>query len=258
MSSEKQKLLFLPDENWSWNEMTLWKFLSEGNFPRDGDDETKSWSNFFTENSADLHLISEGIYKEACFDSCKPCIVYPPINQVFRAFIPLSKIKVVVVGQDPYHNGSAVGLCFSVKPGNKINPSLRSIYTELENEGFEVVKNGDLTHWARQGCAMFNTALTVEKGNAGVHTHVWYTFMEKVIRYISTNTENVAWLLMGKHALELENVIDSSKHKLFITSHPMPLSAYKSFRGNPAFMGSNVFLNINKYLAENRKKPIKW
>uniref|UniRef100_A0A6C0ELU8 Uracil-DNA glycosylase-like domain-containing protein n=1 Tax=viral metagenome TaxID=1070528 RepID=A0A6C0ELU8_9ZZZZ len=240
------KLEFIENEKWSWKDMDLWAFLAEGNYPR-------SWKSFFIEHSQDLYLISEQIKKEA-----NGATIYPPINQVFRAFIPLEKIKVVILGQDPYHNGSAVGLCFSVKPGNDINPSLRSIYTELKKEGYTPKENGDLTHWNEQGCVMLNTALTVEKGCPEVHLAFWYEFIKEVIKYINLHCRNVAWLLMGAKALAFKPYVDSSHHQTFITSHPMPLSAYKGFRGYDAFIGSNVFRNINSFLKDKEKKPIEW
>lgn len=232
--------IILYSESWSWDKHTLWQYLSEGNFPR----SCPQWKEFFIRQSQHLYNISNSI---------SPGPVYPPLERVFRAFIPMNKIKVVIIGQDPYHNGSAVGLCFSVKHGNKINPSLRSIYKELELEGFKPQKNGDLSHWADQGCMMINTALTVKKGQPESHLDIWRQFTIDVIKEISTRRENIAWLIMGSKALEFKKYI-SSDHKLFITSHPMPLSAYKGFRGYPAFINSNVFQNINQFLGN----PIEW
>ena len=187
----------------------------------------------------------------------KTSTIYPEINKVFRAFIPLDKIKVVILGQDPYHNGSAVGLCFSVLPGNKVNPSLKNIYTELKNEGYSPVENGILTHWAKN-CCMLNTALTVRKGEADSHTHIWFDFSEKVIKYISDNTKNTVWLLMGSKALEFNPLIDEEKHTVFVTSHPSPFSAHRGFRYYPSFLGSNVFTQINDYLQAYHNMTIKW
>lgn len=237
-------------EEYSWKKMDLWRFLEEGNFPR----LCKEWEKFFISESQKLYDISNSIKDES-----QNCTIYPPINLVFRAFIPMDKIKVVIIGQDPYHNGSAVGLCFSVKNGNSINPSLRTIYKELKNEGYNTKEDGDLTHWAEQGCMMLNTALTVEKGCPEIHLGIWYEFTEKVISYVSKKCENVAFLLMGSKALKFKELIESNKgHRTFITSHPMPLSAYKGFRGHDAFIGSNVFNVINQFLIENGKTAIKW
>lgn len=242
------KIIIL-NEKWSWDNMTLWQFLQEGNYPR----LCKEWNVFFNQHSSDLYKISQKIKEES-----QGATIYPPIHQVFRAFIPMEKIKVVILGQDPYHNGSAVGLCFSVKPGNHINPSLRTIYKELNNEGYTPEQNGDLTHWSEQGCMMINTALTVEKGCPEVHLGFWYDFIEQVIQHVSVQTKNVAWLLMGSKACEFEPIIRNNGHKIFITSHPMPLSAYKSFRQYPAFIGSNVFRQINTFIEQNNNKPICW
>lgn len=245
------KIQFL-NEEWSWKNMSLWEYLEEGNYPR----MSNGWSSFFISHSQELYRISEEIKTEA-----HGATIYPPIHQVFRAFIPMEKIKVVIIGQDPYHNGSAVGLCFSVKPGNKINPSLRSIYKELKDEGYNPTENGDLIHWADQGCMMLNTALTVEKGCPEVHLAFWYEFTEMVIREVATYCKNVAWLLMGSKALAFKDCINQTHdvgHEIFITSHPMPLSAYKGFRGHSAFMGSGVFRQINTFLAKKGRNPIKW
>lgn len=234
------------DEKWSWKNTTLYEFLQGGNYPQ----SDPKWKAFFEANMDDLKKISQEITEEA-----QGATIYPPIYQTFRAFLPLEKVRVVILGQDPYHNGSAIGLCFSVKPGNAINQSLRSIYKELEDEGFPVTRNGDLTHWEKQGCMLLNTALTVERSNAGAHVGIWYDFMEKVIQYIDQNTKGVAWLLMGKKALVFSPNITGKK---FITSHPMPLSAGKSTKGSPAFFGSDVFKGINKYLVSKQKKPVEW
>mgnify|MGYP001605072054 CR=1 FL=1 len=230
------------DEEWSWKNTTLFEFLKE-NYPR-------YWKEFFIEHSKELYNISEKIEENKT-------IIYPEINQVFRAFINIEKIKVVILGQDPYHNGSAVGLCFSVKIGNEINPSLRSIYKELENENFEVKANGDLSHWAKQGCMMLNTALTVEKGMPDdIHIGFWYDFIKDVIIYLG-NRKDIAWLLMGSKAEHFAQYIEKNNN-IFITSHPMPLSAYKSFRGHDAFIKSNVFTKINSFLKSKNKSPIFW
>lgn len=245
---QSQPKLQFPDQSYDWKTLTLWDFLHAGHYPR-------SWSEFFLRYDVqkDLYNISLAIDS----DAKEGFTIYPPINKVFRAFLPLDKIKVVVLGMDPYHNGSAVGYCFSVLPGNDINPSLRSIYKELKNEGYERKVDGVLTHWADQGCVMLNTALTVIKREAGSHTHVWYKFSKKVIQYIVENTQNVAWLLMGKDALDFLPLITGDHHPI-VTSHPMPLAAGRKLRGYDAFWGSNAFRRINDYLEQNGKKPIDW
>lgn len=245
----------LVDKSYDWNDMTLWEYLNEGNIP-------STWIDFFLQDDVqvDLFHISEELKKEV---STRGITIFPAINNIFRSFIPLEKIKVIILGQDPYFSGtditncSAVGYCFSVRPGNKINPSLRNIYQELENEGFSPTKNGVITHWADQGCVLLNTAITVAKGQADSHTHIWYEFSKKVIKYIVENVDFAVWFLMGGKALKFKSLI-SKNHSVVVTSHPSPLSAYRGFQNYPSFLGSNAFQNINKILKKNNRKPIKW
>lgn len=233
----------LLDEEWSWDNVDLWNMVSEGNYPK----RCPLWKKFFESNFEILKKISDLVKNDG--------ILYPPPNQVFRSFIDMDKIKVVLLGQDPYHNGSAVGLCFSVKYGNSLNPSLRNIYKELENCGYNPKKNGDLTHWAKQGCMMLNTALTVKKGEPDSHTKIWAEFTKRVISYISENTEKVAWIILGGKAFSFTKLVSEKRgHKFFISSHPSPFSANNSFREYPAFLGSDVFKNLNRFL----EKEINW
>ena len=239
------------DEEWSWKTMTLWDYLCEGNYP-------SKWQDFFLREDIqkDLKEISEKIVDES-----KDCTLYPPIEKVFRAYmLPLEKIRVIVIGQDPYASpGSAVGICFSIPPGSPTNPSLRNIYNELESEGYTPNQNGSLLPWVAQGCFMINSSLTVEKGNPECHVHIWYNFTEKVLKHISSSTKNVAWLLMGAKALAFKNCIDEKKgHKTFVTSHPSPLSAYKGFRDYPAFVGSGMFRQVNDFLEKSGREKILW
>jgi len=241
------------DEEWSWKNMTLQQFVQEGNVP-------SSWQDFF--NRPDIQAlikeISEYLQKEEG-------VIYPVINKVFRAFtLPLSEIKVVILGQDPYHNGNAVGLCFSVPNGQKINPSLQNIFTELKDEGYSPELTGDISYWHKQGCLMLNTALTVLRGCADSHTTIWNKFTHKVIEEVANKTKNVAWLLMGAKALEFKKYANPIfGHQVFATSHPSPFSAYKSFQNIPAFIGSGIFKKINTFLTEkegskSQKQAIKW
>lgn len=231
------------DEEWSWQNMSLWDYVSEGNLP-------KTWINFFGGEDIKeiLRKVSEDISNES-----KGCVIYPPPNRIFRAFkLPLDKIKVVIIGQDPYTCGNAVGICFSVPQGAKVNPSLVNIYNELESEGFSPKRTGSLLSWVYQGCIMLNTALTVEKDNPESHLKFWYPFAEQVLDYISKNTKNVAWLLMGKHAAAFKGCADINGHKAFITSHPSPLSAYRPYQSYPAFIGSGIFKQINEFLGDKK------
>ena len=238
------------DERWS--DISLSILIKERTFPA-------RWNSFFSRPDVYKKLVE--IANEIENES-KGCIVYPSADKIFRAFyLPLEKIKVVIIGQDPYHDGNAVGICFSVPPGKKINPSLLNIYTELESEGYKPKRNGDLSHWLNQGCLMLNTALTVEKANPEAHLKFWYPFSELLLDYVAKSTHNVAWLLMGKPASEFKNFAEINGHKAFITSHPSPLSAYRPFRTYPAFIGSGVFKKINEFLHESAhdfREEIEW
>eukprot|EP01130_Rhizamoeba_saxonica_P015493 TRINITY_DN6966_c0_g1_i3.p1 TRINITY_DN6966_c0_g1~~TRINITY_DN6966_c0_g1_i3.p1 ORF type:complete len:492 (-),score=95.25 TRINITY_DN6966_c0_g1_i3:47-1522(-) len=184
-------------------------------------------------------------------------IIYPPSNEVFTAFnvCPFDQIKVVIFGQDPYHGpNQAHGLCFSVKPGNKIPPSLRNIYKELEHQipGFESPSHGYLLEWAKQGVFMINDVLTVEHKKANSHKGKgWEKFTEAAIKAINEHLSNVVFLLWGRSAGRKEKWIDSSKHLVLKSGHPSPLSV-KHFRGN------GHFISTNEYLANSGKDPIIW
>lgn len=176
--------------------------------------------------------------------------IYPEIHNIFKAFIPLEKIKVVILGQDPYHDGNAVGLCFSIYPKTKLNPSLRNIYNELEKEGYKINRNGNLSHWAKQGCFMLNTSLTVAKGLPNSHTDYWYKFTQKVIENICRR-DNICWMLLGKNAINFKHNITNNTHFIFCTSHPSPFSANRNISNDiPAFLGSNIFNRVNEKLLE--------
>lgn len=239
---------------WSWKNMTLSEYIHEGNYPR----LCNKWANFFEKHIELLENISDKLEDEK--DEKDNYVIYPEINHVFRAFIPCGKISVVIIGQDPYHNGSAVGLCFSVKGGNKLNPSVKNIYQELTNEGYTIDMTGNLTHWACQGCFMLNTALTVPKGLPEEHLYIWHEFTKETISFVVKNSKNLIWLLMGSKAAVFHDLIKSSEneHEILITSHPSPYSANKKFREFPAFLGSNIFKKTNELLGKFGKKQIKW
>ena len=229
------------DEEWSWKTLSLWKYLEEGNIP-------SHWQEFFFQDKVQQKLqeISKHLEEEK-----KTSIIYPPINRVFRAFfLNPKKIRVVILGQDPYHNGNAVGLCFSVPTKAGMNPSLVNIYNELESEGYVPKRDGNLQKWADQGVFLINTALTVNKGDAGSHTKYWYSFTEMLVSYLCES--NIVWLLMGKDAIEFSPLI--KKGKTVSSSHPSPLSAHRPYREHPAFIGSGVFRKVNDFL----EKKIIW
>ena len=232
------------EKHYSWQDITLWDFIEEGNSP-------KSWLQFFIDNQDILYSVSKKLQEEG--GDC----IYPSINHVFRAFIPLDKIRVVILGQDPYHNGSAVGYCFSVLPGNSINPSLKNIYKELKSEGYDVKEDGILTHWADQGCFMLNTALTVQKGCPDSHTSIWYDFTEKAIKYVADNCKNIIWLLMGSKAHSFKCFVPK-EHLTICTSHPSPFSAHRHSNDIPAFLSSGAFMKINIHLKKCGYKQINW
>ena len=183
--------------------------------------------------------------------------IFPPYNLIFNAFnlTKLEKIKVVIIGQDPYHGtGQANGLCFSVSNRQEAPPSLRNIFKELKDDmNINTPNSGSLKHWAKEGVFLLNTILTVESGKANSHKGVgWETFTESVIKLISLKMNNIVFLLWGKHAHDKEKLINSNKHLILKASHPSPLSSYRSF------FGCKHFSKTNKYLVDNGKKGIMW
>jgi len=175
--------------------------------------------------------------------------IYPARSLYFNALqlTPLENVKVVILGQDPYHGeGQAHGLSFSVPDGVKVPPSLRNIYKELSTsiDGFEIPESGNLTHWAEQGVLLLNAVLTVEKSNAGSHAKKgWETFTDNVIQHINDNQNDVIFLLWGSYAHKKGQLIDTEKHTLLKAAHPSPLSAYRGFFGCDHFNEVNSILN---------------
>ena len=182
---------------------------------------------------------------------------YPPGGKIFNAFntTPFSAVKVVLLGQDPYHEpGQAHGLCFSVNAGVQIPPSLRNIFTEIQNElGVAPPPSGDLTRWARQGVLLLNATLTVRRGLAGSHQgHGWEQFTDAVIRTLATQREHLVFLLWGAYAGKKADFIDAQRHLVLRSPHPSPLSAHRGFFGN------NHFRLCNEYLQAHGMAPIQW
>ena len=184
---------------------------------------------------------------------------YPDSSDIFRCFYvtPFNNINVVILGQDPYHNGSATGLCFDVKLGNPLNPSLQNIYKELENEGFYPTKDGNLESWCKQGVLLLNTALTVLDGSPESHIELWSSFSKKVIQKLSEK-DFIVWILLGKKASEWKEFITNKNHIILETTHPSPFSALKSSSKQVAFIGSNIFKNANKELYKKGLDKISW
>ena len=180
--------------------------------------------------------------------------IYPPKEQVFRVFdLPLEDIKVVILGQDPYHNpNQACGLSFSVNDDVPLPKSLINIYKELHDDlGIIPAKTGNLESWFKQGIFLLNAVLTVEKNSPASHSKMgWEDFTDYIIEKISEENENVVFVLWGAYARSKNKLIDPSKHKIIESAHPSPLSAYRSF------FGSKVFSQINNYLAENDRETI--
>lgn len=187
----------------------------------------------------------------------KTKLIYPKLENIFNAFelTSLKEIKVVVLGQDPYHGkGQAHGLSFSVPKGVKTPPSLKNIFKEYHNDlNYFIPENGDLTHWAKQGVLLLNATLSVEAGKAGSHQKKgWEQFTDEVISKISKEKEHIVFILWGSYAQKKKLLIDQRKHLILTAPHPSPLSAYRGF------FGSKPFSTANKYLIKNRKKPIDW
>lgn len=180
---------------------------------------------------------------------------FPPMNEVFNAFrlTPFHQVKVVIVGQDPYHNDhEAMGLCFSVPKGVIIPPSLVNIFTELRNDlGYEIPKNGDLTHWAKEGVLLLNTIMTVRKNQPLSHKDFgWLTFTDEVISILNQKKEPLVFVLWGSHARSKKSLLTNPQHLVIENVHPSPLSSYRGF------FGSKPFSQINQYLVKNHLKPI--
>lgn len=183
--------------------------------------------------------------------------IFPSSENIFWAFeqCPFEKVKIVIIGQDPYHKqGQAHGLCFSVPVGTKIPPSLANIYKEIENDlGEQMPNSGDLTSWAKQGVLLLNATLTVEAHKAGSHQkRGWEEFTDNVIKKLSTEKENLVFLLWGAYAQNKAELIDASRHLILKAPHPSPLSAHRGFFGSKHFSKTNLFLK-SKGIAE-----IKW
>jgi len=191
-------------------------------------------------------------------DEYKKSTVYPPAKFIFNAFelTPFDKVKVVILGQDPYHGeNQANGLAFSVNDGVQMPPSLVNIYKEIEKDLGQksINKNGNLENWAKQGVLMLNATLTVGANMAGSHQKKgWEDFTDAVIKILSEQKENLVFILWGAYAQKKGSVIDESKHLVIKSAHPSPLSAYNGF------FGSKPFSQANTYLIFKEKEPINW
>jgi uracil-DNA glycosylase len=184
--------------------------------------------------------------------------IYPPASEVFSAFdaVDFDDVKVVVLGQDPYHGaGQAHGLSFSVKPGVKIPPSLRNMYKELEQDipKFIIPEHGNLQKWAKQGVLLLNTVLTVEEGLAHSHAKCgWERFTDAILQQLNQHRSNIVFMLWGAHAQKKAGILDAAKHHLLKAPHPSPLSARRGF------FGCQHFSKTNKLLIQQGDSAIDW
>ena len=184
-------------------------------------------------------------------------LIFPPANDIFNAFhlTPLKDVKVVILGQDPYHNnGQAHGLCFSVKKGVEVPPSLVNIYQELHDDlGSEIPNHGCLTKWAEQGVLMLNTVLTVRAHQANSHRGIgWEEFTDAAIKVLNAQDRPIVFILWGSPAQRKKVMLNNPKHLILTAPHPSPLSAHRGF------MGCRHFSKANEFLIANGQKPIDW
>lgn len=184
-------------------------------------------------------------------------IIYPAAKNIFNAFnlCPLNNVKVVIIGQDPYHEPhQAHGLCFSVESGTDFPPSLINIYKEIESDlGHKSITNGDLSSWAEQGVLLLNSTLTVRAHDAASHAgHGWENFTDAVIRAVAQNRNHVVYMLWGSFAQKKAEFVDANQNLVLKSAHPSPLSAYRGFFGN------HHFSRANEYLVANGETPINW
>lgn len=184
-------------------------------------------------------------------------IIYPKGSLIFNAFnkTPFDQVKVVLLGQDPYHQpGQAMGLSFSVPDDCKIPPSLMNIYKELQKDiGMPIPTTGNLTPWAKQGVLLLNTALTVRADEPGSHSKIgWTQFTDDLIKLLSNEKNEIVFILWGNYASQKQILIDATKHKILKAAHPSPLSAYNGF------FGCKHFSMTNQYLTQVKKDPIDW
>lgn len=203
---------------------------------------------------------SKEYYKKLYFtimDEYKKHLVFPPADDVFNAYslTPLKDVKVVIIGQDPYHNfGQAHGLCFSVRPDVEIPPSLVNIYKELQDDlGCYIPNNGYLVKWAKQGVLLLNTVLTVRAHQANSHRGLgWEEFTDATIRVLNEQDRPIVFILWGTPAQKKKAMLNNPKHLILEAPHPSPLSAYRGF------FGSKPFSKTNEFLIQNQLEPIDW
>ncbi|MGR5151184.1 uracil-DNA glycosylase [Photobacterium swingsii] len=223
--------------------------------------QTFNWQTLFAQETAKEYFQ----YIESYVDNerAQGKVIFPPASDVFNAFdaTPFEQVKVVILGQDPYHGpDQAHGLSFSVLPGVKTPPSLANMYKELATDiqGFTVPNHGYLQPWAEQGVLLLNTVLTVEQGKAHSHAKVgWETFTDSVIDTLNAQGEGIIFLLWGAHAQKKGKKIDTQRHHVLTSAHPSPLSAYRGFFGCQHFSQTNTLLSqMNKSVIDWHLKDI--
>lgn len=258
MSQQNPTITFI-DEQSDWKINTLFDSLyKQKNIPY-------GYEDFF--NRKDITIIVKTI-SDKLFDESKSATIFPLLEDTFKS-LRCKNPKVLLLGQDPYHNpddknknipGSAIGLSFCLpKNATYINPSFQSIQKEVETNGYTVdKKSGNISRWVEEGVILLNSALTVNRSDAGSHTAIWAEFTEKLIEYLSEKY-NLVWLLWGKDAQAFDGSIKNRSNQLILkSSHPMPLAAYKSSGGNPAFIGSGFCTKTNEWLVKRNKSIINW
>jgi len=219
------------------------------------------WSRHFQHELAKPYMQSLQTFLQQELESGQT--VFPAEEHRFNAFLftPLDEVKVVIVGQDPYHGeGQAHGLSFSVPDGVKTPPSLRNIYKELHRDiGMPMPVSGNLESWAKQGVLLLNASLTVREGQANSHSKKgWLQFTNSCIRHINQQRQGVVFLAWGRFAHDVCSVVDTERHCVIKTSHPSPLGAMKEGKDFAAFLGSGCFSQANEYLQKHGESPINW
>jgi len=214
----------------------------------------ESWKEILSSEFEHSYM---GELKDFLVEEKKHYTIFPQANHIFNSFnsTPFGDVKVVILGQDPYHGaGQAHGLAFSVQHGVKLPPSLHNIFKELVDDiGCEFPKSGDLSHWAHEGVLLLNTLLTVRKSEPFSHKdRGWERFTDQVIRLVSNQRENIVFILWGAPAQKKGSLIDESKHLILRAPHPSPLSSYRGF------FGSKPFSQTNHYLVSKGIKSIDW
>jgi uracil-DNA glycosylase len=213
-----------------------------------------SWKNLLAEEYEKPYFLKMIQFLKE--EKAKGKTIYPPGSMIFRAFdsCPLENLKVVILGQDPYHGeGEAMGLCFSVPDSVRVPPSLVNIYREIERDlGLKMPNHGNLSKWSDQGVLLMNASLTVEKDLPNSHKNIgWQIFTDAVIKQISYHCQSIVFMLWGNFAKGKKTLIDANKHLILESPHPSPLAG-------PGFYGNGHFSKANTYLSSMEKTPIDW